>query len=952
MKRPCTNFYGLLWGCALVCLSLVFAYAESVWTPDRVSRYEFTEMLEQAQCHDCLVPSQEMKETYTTWWLEQQKKDPQKAIDDISFQQASREDANYYYCVARVVDKGIMNGFPKMTSPFCPGKFCGSSFLTVSELIESLVRLVGATMRKKYEINRIDVARRAKDTPSVTVAQRKHIAQALKRCPQQACPAEHAEEFALWLRRCSLDLARCNFVPIGAFTKQLAQTPKVNVLLQAGVLTKDMQLWTPYDLVPRAMVQQLIQQTKPLFACDPWWWFDRDHDGVDNRQDFCPYQYDPKQHDLDGDGLGDVCDDDIDGDGIKNERGVVDAWGWLSPKLVALSTDNCILLPNTKQDNEEKDLLWNACDPERSGSISKFSALQVDATPYRGVAPLRVDFTQKNKGLVWLLQRDFGDGITSYSQAPTHVFVKEGIYMVKARPSSWDQGLISMVPIEVLPDSRLQAWLELLTKNLLANQWDTIVVNHVAVGDIKKLTLRGGWVDKTINPKDPVEVLIQDPWTQKIELQAYNSVGQRVALSQVTLDTTKRIWSQLHVTSLDPEAWKTVDLTTVFAWFDESEVLHVQRDFGDAVGQETWWLTATHTRQTPGVYLVKQTLQFRDRSRNNHENVVTVFVRGEHAWRKMHLRVDALEKWLSEPFVFTLETENFPVQEIRYCTWSFTPSDQKKIVSPALEDLEQPYIFWSPGSYPVMVLCQSTTNQWYHTAVTVAVDSKALCLTKNNTLRCDLDKDGIPDLCDEDIDGDTISNRMNLLTKEFPDCRIDAGNIHQQLFSSYTQACAQGAPLDNCPFIKNKSQEDAEMNGRGDVCDSTWQSWMTWWWAWTWGGGWWWGGEGNWDADGDGIPDSVDACWSTPESANGQSDKDGCPEAPNDETSNEDIPNNPLVEVDSCTQCPCPEADYASALRKWDRVRAMLLDEAWSIIYRYTKPEIIQEDIPSKFLGQ
>lgn len=120
-----------------------------------------------------------------------------------------------------------------------------------------------------------------------------------------------------------------------------------------------------------------------------------------------------------------------------------------------------------------------------------------------------------------------------------------------------------------------------------------------------------------------------------------------------------------------------------------------------------------------------------------------------------------------------------------------------------------------------MVLCQSTTNQWYHTAVTVAVDSKALCLTKNNTLRCDLDKDGIPDLCDEDIDGDTISNRMNLLTKEFPDCRIDAGNIHQQLFSSYTQACAQGAPLDNCPFIKNKSQEDAEMNGRGDVCDST-----------------------------------------------------------------------------------------------------------------------------------
>jgi hypothetical protein len=30
----------------------------------------------------------------------------------------------------------------------------------------------------------------------------------------------------------------------------------------------------------------------------------------------------------------------------------------------------------------------------------------------------------------------------------------------------------------------------------------------------------------------------------------------------------------------------------------------------------------------------------------------------------------------------------------------------------------------------------------------------------------------------------------------------------------------------------------------------------------------------------------------------------------------------------------------------------LLLDEAGSIIYKYTKPEIIQEDIPSKMLGQ
>jgi hypothetical protein len=44
-----------------------------------------------------------------------------------------------------------------------------------------------------------------------------------------------------------------------------------------------------------------------------------------NREDVCPYTYDRLQNDLDKDGIGDVCDDDVDGDGIKNEIGVIDA---------------------------------------------------------------------------------------------------------------------------------------------------------------------------------------------------------------------------------------------------------------------------------------------------------------------------------------------------------------------------------------------------------------------------------------------------------------------------------------------------------------------------------------------------------------------------------------------------------------------------------------------------
>jgi hypothetical protein len=47
---------------------------------------------------------------------------------------------------------------------------------------------------------------------------------------------------------------------------------------------------------------------------------DRDGDGVADATDNCPDVANAAQADLDGDGLGDTCDEDIDGDGYTNER--------------------------------------------------------------------------------------------------------------------------------------------------------------------------------------------------------------------------------------------------------------------------------------------------------------------------------------------------------------------------------------------------------------------------------------------------------------------------------------------------------------------------------------------------------------------------------------------------------------------------------------------------------
>ncbi|MEA2461692.1 MAG: hypothetical protein QOH90_1869, partial [Actinomycetota bacterium] len=75
-------------------------------------------------------------------------------------------------------------------------------------------------------------------------------------------------------------------------------------------------------------------------ACDD----DVDGDTVSNDGDNCSVTANPHQKDLDGDGLGDNCDDDVDGDGISN------------------GSDNCMTTPNAGQADVDKDGRGDVCD--------------------------------------------------------------------------------------------------------------------------------------------------------------------------------------------------------------------------------------------------------------------------------------------------------------------------------------------------------------------------------------------------------------------------------------------------------------------------------------------------------------------------------------------------------------------------------------------------------------
>lgn len=91
-----------------------------------------------------------------------------------------------------------------------------------------------------------------------------------------------------------------------------------------------------------------VSEVDFVFSC-PNPFVDSDEDGVADSSDNCPLIPNAEQLDQDGDELGDLCDDDLDGDVIAN------------------GVDNCPALVNPSQTDTDNDGIGDVCDDDTDG---------------------------------------------------------------------------------------------------------------------------------------------------------------------------------------------------------------------------------------------------------------------------------------------------------------------------------------------------------------------------------------------------------------------------------------------------------------------------------------------------------------------------------------------------------------------------------------------------------
>jgi len=821
-----------------------------------ISRYELARLLNAVECQDCIQSPNWMMERYTNPFWSDFIGQPGKDFGDIPFQWWSFQWNNYYYCVAYVWDNNYMRWYPQETSPICAGLFCGTRNTNYAEFVQVIINVLAKYIYQEYRADRSTIqtwmqwlAANSYPDRYLDDTDRQNIQEAVDNCSQGSCSISNPAAFKTYIKYCMFNLDACEMRTFGQIAQAYWPVSELNILYNQDII--DVQRAKNIDIYANVDGQTALDIFYKLYTniqCS----FDNDYDcdSIINAEDNCPYEYNPSQKDTAQNGIGNVCDEDIDGDGIKNPRWIVDETWRINVRLLPQNQDNCLFTPNTDQTDSNDNGQWDACIGWQD-SLGMYIAIQTLSSQ----APLTVDIDAVTKGtVIGDIQRDMGDWSTKLGQKITYTYTNPWLYVVHAYAQWTKNNAIAKTTIIVWQSNTEYRGIQIQANRNNTNTNDDITFSANTIGDIEYIQ-RDFWDNIRVNRQPGQSITRQYTKAGIYTVTARAFKGNiLLAITRTTVHVGGNQWSQIiSQNGLRLKANTIAGFQTQIS--ASAATKSIQRDFGDGKQITNNNTAITHIYTTMWPRVISQTITFQDNTQTR--NYITIYII-DPIYGQSFSKNFAPNNLITVPGQ-TLQYINTPIWDnIQSNTFiqRYTPKVSQTYQgnnTKLSHRYDNSWVYF-PSNTQYINQCLFLESQ-----ATIVIEQEDLCVEIMRSWRanryCDMDDDTIPDICDDDIDGDWVKNLIGLVLFDNENCSINAENLNHELLQEQLQwVCL----LDNCPFTINSDQPDRDRSGIGDICEEALANII----------------QSNKeqsnlldtvkDSDGDGISDTQDACPTIP----------------------------------------------------------------------------------------
>ncbi|MEI8091739.1 MAG: hypothetical protein WCG98_06025 [bacterium] len=249
---------------------------------------------------------------------------------------------------------------------------------------------------------------------------------------------------------------------------------------------------------------------------------------------------------------------------------------------------------------------------------------------------------------------------------------------------------------------------------------------------------------------------------------------------------------------LNPSINEQVHFQTQTFDIQSEDISYVTRDFGDGTTTQNQSLLANHTYTQAGKKAVVQTIALID---GKHiTNIITLYVQDKSLLRSFAivLTPDKLIATLGEKIQFFSNRVGDSWEAPNAYAIKLDQKSTQKFAGDTKLPLTTMHSYFQNGRYQPEIDVFLNQCSYLKAQATISIHGTDMCLqakidgTLNKLYTCDRDRDNVPDICDDDIDGDGIKNLIGIISYENKDCSITPNNntnsnINQDILQEHFQ---------------------------------------------------------------------------------------------------------------------------------------------------------------------